>query len=137
MPSGRQRARSEINYAEPNHVLDGRVSSGKMKVVQIQLVAAERNRDGTLEMVTTGVALRELADVLPAKPRLRVPLGPQGVAVSDSAEPMLAIALALGQAGLGDIEVRDSESGLKRYLRGIENTRSPKAEGESLRDVDE
>lgn len=33
MPSGRQRAHSEINNAESNHVLDGRVSSREMKIV--------------------------------------------------------------------------------------------------------
>lgn len=71
-------------------------------------------------MVTAGIALRELTDVLPAKPRLRVPLGPQGVAVSNGAEPVLAIALPLSQACLGDIEVRDSELGLNRYFRRIE-----------------
>lgn len=48
MPSGGQRARPEINDAEPDHILDGRVSSRKMKIVQIQIVAAERNRDGAL-----------------------------------------------------------------------------------------
>jgi hypothetical protein len=48
VPSGGQRVRSEINDAEPDHVLDGRVTSWKMKIVQVQTVAAERNRDGAL-----------------------------------------------------------------------------------------
>jgi hypothetical protein len=137
MPSGGQRSRSEIDDAEPDDVLDGRVSSRKMKVVQIQVVAAERNCDGSLEVVAAGVAVRELSDVLPAKSWLRVRFGPQGVAVSNGSEPVLAIALALGEACLGDIELHDSESGLNRYLRRVEAARSPKAEGESLCDVDE
>ena len=128
MPSGGQRTHSEINNAKPNHILDGRVSSRKMKSVQIQLVAAERNRDGTLQMVAAGVGLREFPDVLPAKTRLRVSLGPQGVAVSNGAKPVLAIALALGQTHLSHAEMCDSNSSLKLDFCRIENAGSSKAE---------
>ncbi len=137
MPSGGQRTHSEINNAEPNHILDGRVSSREMKSVQIQLVAAERNRDGTLQMVTAGVALREFPDVLPAKPRLRVPLGPQGVAVSNGAKPVLAIALALGQTHLSHAEMHDTKPSLKLDFCRIEKARSSKAEREALCELDE
>jgi hypothetical protein len=70
MPLRGERLHAKINDAESTHVLHGRVASREVKVIQIQLLAAERHGDRPLHVMTARIAFQELSHVLPTKPRL-------------------------------------------------------------------
>ena len=136
VPAGGKGSHAEINDTEPDYVLECCVSSRKMKMVQAQRAAAERNRNRTLKVMTAGIALRKLPDVLPAKPRLGISLWPERVAISDRAETVL-LTLPLGKASLGQAQMYGAKLSLELNLCRVETTGSPKAESETLGDVDE